>query len=80
MALTTAEIKARYEAQLEKALDAMDRILLTGQAYEIGTGPSKRRFDMINIKELEDYIDRLRVKISELDTTTNRTTVLRAGW
>lgn len=78
--MTDSELKARYETQLNEALDAIDRILLTGEAYEIGTGSSKRSFTSSNLMELESYVNRLRVKINQLDNTKNKAVTLRAGW
>ena len=42
-------------AELEIVSTAITNIMLTGQKYEIGSGPSKRVFEAANINNLQKY-------------------------
>jgi len=39
---------------------AIRNIMLTGQKYEIGTGPSKRTFEAANLNDMRSYLTSLK--------------------
>ena len=77
--MTNAELLAVYNAELLLINDAIAHVYKTGQRYEIGTGSSKRVFET-DINVLNESRRKLLMQISQLDTTTNRSVTLKAGW
>jgi len=46
-------------AEIAVVRTAIHNLMLTGQEYEIGTGPSKRIFKMVDIDKLRSYLTSL---------------------
>lgn len=66
MAKTAAEI----EAEIEIVSTAITNILLTGQKYEVGSGPSKRIFEAANINNLTKYRNSLNIQLKGINGTS----------
>lgn len=66
MALTATQIQTKIDAYET----AIENILLTGQEYEIGSGASKRVFKMADIDKLQSLVDRLYMKLDEVNETS----------
>ena len=43
---------------------AIRNIMLTGQSYTIGTGPSSRTFSAASLKDLREYLNSLKNNLS----------------
>jgi len=55
------------EAEIVIIRTAIRNIALTGQKYEIGTGPSKRTFEAADINNLRDYLAQLKGELQEFN-------------
>lgn len=66
MARTATEI----QADIDIFREAIRNIALTGQKYEIGSGPSKRVFEAADLDKLRDYLASLENELANVNGTS----------
>lgn len=62
--------EAEITTEIAIVQTAITNLLLTGQEYEVGTGSSRRKFVVADLKELRSYKTELNNQLREVQQTS----------
>ncbi len=77
---TETEYLEELNAELALLNTAIKNIIQTGERYEVGTGSSKRIFEVESLQKWKNVRDQIRLEIKALDPDTNQAVNEGASW
>ncbi len=77
---TDAEYLEELNTELSLLNTAIQNIIQTGERYEVGTGSSKRVFEVESLPKWRALRSEIRIEIKQVDTDSNQAVTEGASW